>query len=349
MLKVGVDTSPLYGPSGVRGVGKYVAQLLPALRSTKKVKIVEFKDSFNLRTTDLIHYPYFDFFFLTLPFFKNKKTVVTIHDCTPLVFPEIYPPGMRGKIKFFLQKLSLKTVSAVIADSECSKKDIVQFLGVAKEKIKVIYLAADSDYKKIPQEGRWPAMIRKKYDLGENFLLYVGDVNPNKNLERLLRAFARLPQDYDLVLVGKAFKNLRLSEVRRITALVKELGIKKRVKFPGFVPGSDLAKIYNLAKVFCLPSLYEGFGLSILEAMACGCPVLTGNVSSMPEVAGEAAVLVDPNSEESILDGLKKLTSDSKLCDQLIARGFVQAQKFTWHKTAEETVEVYKQILANEK
>ena len=345
MLKVGLDTSPLYGPSSVRGVGKYVSQLLSSLRSTKKVKVVELKDSFNLRNVDLVHYPYFDFFFLTLPFFKVKKTVVTIHDCTPLVFPERYPAGIKGKIKFFLQKLSLKNASAIITDSESSKKDIVKFLGIPERKIKVIYLAADSDYKKIPREGRWPTFIRKKYDLGENFVLYVGDINPNKNLERLIKVFAWLPQDYNLVLAGKAFKNSRLPEVKSLSLLIKQLGLKNRVKFPGFVPGKDLAKIYNLAEVFCLPSLYEGFGLPILEAMACGCPVVVGNVSSMSEVADGAAVLVDPNSEESIFSGLRKIVEKEDLRNDLIKAGFKRANNFSWQKTAQETVKVYQEVL----
>lgn len=345
MLRIGLDTSPLYGPSGVRGVGKYVAQLLPALRSTKKVKIIEFKDSFGLRTADLIHYPYFDFFFLTLPLFRSKKTVVTIHDCTPLVFPEIYPSGVRGKIKYFFQKMALKSVAMVITDSESSKKDIMKFLEVPEKKIRVVYLAADSDYKLIPKEGKWPLLVRKKYGLSENFILYVGDVNPNKNLERLIKAFSGLPEDYDLVLVGKAFKNLRLPEVKKINLLIKELGIKSRVKFPGFVPGKDLAKIYNLAKVFCLPSLYEGFGLPILEAMACGCPVITANVSSMPEVAGKAALLVNPQSEEEISLSLKRVIEDENLRSELVKQGLENVKNFTWEKTAEQTIRVYQEVL----
>jgi glycosyltransferase involved in cell wall biosynthesis len=345
MIRVGLDTSVLAGFSGVRGVGKYTAQLLPALRATKKVKVVEFKDRFNLNSVDLIHYPYFDFFFLTLPFFKKKKTVVTVHDCTPLVLPQSYPPGVRGKIKFYLQRMSLKGVSAVIADSESSKKDIVRFLGVPEKKIKVIYLAADRQYQKISQSGKWPSLIRKKYNPGENFILYVGDINPNKNLPRLIRTFAGLPQDYNLVLVGKAFKNPRLAEVKSLNWLIRELGLQKRIRFPGFVPDKELVKIYNLAKVFCLPSLYEGFGFPILEAMACGCPVVTANTSSMPEVAGEAAVLVDPNSEKSILEGLRKIIENSDLRNQLIDKGFKRAEEFSWQKTAQETIAVYREVL----
>ena len=347
MLKVAIDTSVLQGPSAFRGIGKYTSQLLPALRSNRKLRVLEIKRGFDFNSVDLIHYPYFDFFFLTLSFFKKKKTVVTIHDCTPLIFPQAYPSGFKGKIKFFLQKQSLKGVAAVITDSENSKKDIVKFLRVPKEKIEVIYLAADENFKKLPRGGCWQSLVKKKYHLPDSFILYVGDVNYNKNLPGLLRAFASLSQKESyLILVGKAFKNRRLKEIKELTALIKELDIVKRVLFLGFVPDKDLVRLYNLASVCCQASFYEGFGIQILEAMASGCPVVTGNVSSMPEVAGEAAILVDPYSQEDIVKGIEKVLGDKSLRERLIEKGFRRVKEFSWEKTAAKTIEVYRKVLS---
>jgi len=346
MLKVGFDTRVLSGPGGFRGVGKYATQLMAALRASKKVKVVEIKDNSPLPAVDLIHYPFFDFYFLTLPLIKKKKTVVTIHDCTPLVFPEHYAAGIKGKLKLNIQKLSLKSVAAVLTDSENSEKDIIHFLGVPQEKIHVTYLAADKVFRKLPSEGRWMVLAKKRYNLPEKYLLYVGDINYNKNLPHLLKAFKELAlKDYSLVLVGKAFKNLRLKEARRIAEVIKELGLKEKVQVLGFVSDNDLVKIYNLARLFCFPSLYEGFGLVILEAMACGCPVLTSNTSSLPEVAGEAAFLVDPHSTQSITEGIKTILGDEKFRQDLIEAGLGRAKEFSWEKTAQKTIEVYQKIL----
>jgi len=341
MIKVGFDTRVLYGPSGARGIGKYASQLLTALKKKHEIRVVELGK--ETMPVDLIHYPFFDFFFLTLPLIKKKPTVVTIHDCTPLIFPEKYPAGIRGKIKFLIQKTALRNVSAVITDSENSKKDIIRFLGVPENKIYVIYLAADSRFRKLPAVNK---QLLVKYDLPPKFALYVGDVNYNKNLPNLIRAFASLKRkDLYLVLVGKAFENKNLPEVEELLSLIDKLNLKEKVRILGFIEDQDLVKIYNLAQVFVLPSLYEGFGLGILEAMACGCPVLTSQTSCLPEVAGKAAVLVNPYSIKEIVEGIEKLTEDSSLKNKLIKEGLVRAKKFSWEKTAEETIKVYQSVL----
>jgi glycosyltransferase involved in cell wall biosynthesis len=347
MIRVGLDTSVLAGASGVRGVGKYTAQLLTALRASKKVRVTEIRDSAPGGAIDLIHYPFFDFFFLTLPLIKRKKTVVTIHDCIPLVFPEHYRVGIKGRLRLAIQKFSLRSVTAVLTDSENSKKDIIRFLRVPEKKIHVTYLAADKIFKKLPQEGKWMALIRKRYQLPEKFLLYVGDINYNKNLPRLIKAFKKLALEDDaLVLVGKAFKNLRIKEAREITELIKVLKLKGKVRVLGFVPNNDLVKIYNLAQLYCFPSLYEGFGLGALEAMACGCPVLAGRAGSLPEVVERAAFLVDPYSEEEIIQGIRRILSDEELRWQLVKVGLTRAQEFSWARTAQQTIEVYQKVVA---
>ncbi len=346
MIKAAIDTSPLSGASKFRGIGRYSVNLIEALKKSKKLEVLETSGK-NFKTeVDIVHYPYFDFYFLTLPLYKKAKTVVTIHDCTPLVFPQNFPAGIRGKIKFFIQKISLRSVSAVITDSESSKKDIVNFLSVPEEKVFRIYLAPGTNYKKINISDREKTELFSKFHLKGDFMLYAGDINYNKNLPNIIKAFAQAKIDSDLVLIGKAFENSAQPEVKELRSLIKELKIQDRVKIFGFVSDQELVIFYNLAVVYCQPSLYEGFGFQILEAMACGCPVLTSNVSSLPEVAGEAAVLVDPGSINQIAREMERLTLDQDLRRKIIKLGLAQAEKFSWDKTAQETIRVYEKILA---
>jgi len=344
MIKVGIDTSILQGPSGVRGVGKYTTCLIKALKEFNAIEIKEVEDN-NFEAVDLIHYPYFDFFFHTLPLKKTKKTVVTIHDCIPLVLADHYPVGIKGRINFLRQKFSLKNVTAVLTDSESSKKDIIKFLNVPQERITVTYLAADPRYRKT-EDRRQKTEIKQKYSLSERFILYVGDVNYNKNLPGLIKAFNLIKDTgINLVLVGKAFKNDQLVEVKELKNITEELKLTEKIKYLGFVPDEDLLLIYNLALVYCMPSFYEGFGIQILEAMACGCPVVTGNVSSLPEIAGKAAVLVDPYEIKMIAEGVEKVIKDGEFKAELIKAGFTLSREFSWQKTAEETIKIYKQVI----
>lgn len=340
-MKVGIDTSPLYNQNAYRGVGTYTENLVRKLGENKSITVVTGTWQNFWRETDLIHFPYFDFFFHTLPLVKKRKTVVTIHDCIPLVFPKYYPPGLKGKIKFYIQTYSLESVSAIITDSQSSKKDITKYLKVPEDKIHVIYLAANEIFKHINQK-EIVEKVRNKYNLPAKFILYVGDVNYNKNLINLLKAYGNLEaSEVSLVLVGKSFENDNLPEVRMLKNFVKDGNFSKQILFLGFVPTDELAVIYNLASVYCQPSLYEGFGLQILEAMACGCPVVTGNISSPPEVGGEAGTYVDPSDTGSITEGIEKILNDNHYREQKINQGFAQAGKFSWEKTSKETIKVY--------
>lgn len=346
MLKVAFDTSPLLSASKYRGIGRYSESLIKALKKTKRVDLVEINNKNSPVLADIVHYPFFDFFFLTLPFFKKTKTIVTIHDCIPLVFPRQFPPGIRGELKFNLQRLSLKGVSGIITDSQSSKKDIIKFLAVNEDKIFPVYLAAEENCQKLNISEGQKKNLFKKYGLKNDFILYAGDVNYNKNLPGLLRAFSCQKTNLDLVLIGKAFENSQQEEIIGIKKLIGELKIKDRVKILGFVSSLDLIMFYNLAFLYCQPSFYEGFGLQILEAMTCGTPVLTSNISSLPEVAGDAAFLIDPNKVEDIAKGMEKLILDRDLRSDLIKRGFEQVKKFSWEKTALQTIQVYEKILA---
>lgn len=342
-LKVFFDTKPLEDGHAVRGIGSYTRNLIEVLKAQKSVQLVK-----NIARADVIHYSYFDFFFNTLKLVK-KPTVVTIFDTIPLIYPEHYQTGVKGKINFWRQKNKLKNIDAVLTISETSKKDIVRFLDVPPEKIHVVYLAPGREFRKLDIRSAM-LEIRKKYNPPEEFILYVGDVNYNKNILGLLYAFsniknlpaqAGLKSNLKLILVGEAFKKQNLPETKLITQLIKKLGLEDKVLMPGFVSEEDLVKIYNLATVYCQPSFYEGFGLPVLEAMACGTPVVSARTQALVEIIGDSGVFIDPNSPSDIARGIKEALDTRS---DLVKRGLVRAKEFSWEKTARRTIEVYKQV-----
>lgn len=350
-LKVFIDESPLRSGHAVRGIGSYTRSLIDALKQEKKIELVDQIDS-----SDLVHYPYFDLFFDTLKT-PNKPFVVTVFDTIPLVYPKHYPTGIKGKLNLWLQKRKLRTVSAILTISETSKKDIVRFLGVPQGKIFVVHLAAAGEFKKLAR-GNWQTEIRQKYDLPDNFILYVGDVNYNKNIGGLIRAFALLnsqvktqnpklqlkSQNLDLVLVGAAFKDRNLPETKQILQLIEKLKVKDSVLVLGFLAQEDLAKIYNLATVYCQPSFYEGFGLSVLEAMACGCPVVAAKTQALVEIGDESCLFIDPRNPGEIAKALLEAASDNKIRDELVKKGMECVKNYSWQKTARRTLAVYRQV-----
>lgn len=342
MVRVAIDTSLLSGPSRFRGMGMYTRRLTEALKEEKEVEIYEIKDGKIPPEVDLVHYPSFSPYFLTLPLLLRKKYLVTIHDLTPLVFPQAYPPGTKGKIIFEIQKRLLTTVSRLITDSKNSKSDIVKYLKFPEEKIDIVYLAAANKVERVADKSKLSQLTRK-FNLPKDFVLYIGDVNYNKNLPGLVKAcrIAELP----LVIIGKQAiqkdfdpENIENQPLIELNKLVEG---REDVSRLGFVEEEDLSGFYTLASVYCQPSLYEGFGLSILEAMTCGCPVVTSDVSSLPEVAGKAALLVDPTQVEKIGQAIKKVLTDEETRSRMIKLGYQQAKKFNWDKTARETCESY--------
>src|SRR5260221_1645583 len=211
-MEILIDTSPLANQSSFRGIGRYTEELVASLRALPTEHT--FFTSGDVYThLELIHYPFFDLFFHTLPLSKKTKTVVTIHDVIPLIFPVHYKPGIRGSISLLVQKLSLRSVSAIIADSSCSARDICEHLRIASDKITAIPLAASASFAKTPQSLTDEA--RKKYDIPKNYLLYVGDINYNKNLPFLISVCAKIP-DVTLVLLGRSVKNASIPEGREI-------------------------------------------------------------------------------------------------------------------------------------
>ncbi len=275
-----------------------------------------------------------------LPYFRRIKSVFTLHDLIFLFHPETHKPLNRWFLTLMMPRF-LRAADAVIAVSECTKRDAVRFYGIPEEKITVIYEGVNPRFR--PASPETIASVRARYNLPEHFILYVGTIEPRKNLTALLEAFHHLLATHDLrlVIVGKKgwlyegfFRRLR------------ELGLGNRVIFTGYVPDEDLPAIYSAAELFVFPSLYEGFGLPVLEAMACGVPVICSNTSSLPEVAGDAALLVDPTDVRALAGAMEQALTDEALRVTLRARGIERAQRFTWARAAQETMQVYENVVA---
>lgn len=338
-MNIAIDVSPLDSGHRVRGVGMYVSLIKDNIEKfDSKNKYIFFKEKVP-QSIDLVFYPYFDPFSRVLPFSKKIKTAVTVHDLTPIKFRKNFPSGIRGSLNWRYNKLLLRKVDTVIVDSESSRKDVVALAGVDSRKVKVVYLAVSPIYRKLKGDN-FRMEARKKFDLPENFLLYVGDVTWNKNLPRIIES--AISTKINLVLVGKAIAETNFdknnpwnSDRKKIKELVKE---NENIKVLGFVPDEDLLKIYNTATAVVMPSLYEGFGLPVLEAMTCGCPVITSREGSLPEVGGEAVLYTDAYSKDSIKESILKIVSDEKLRAQLSEKGIVQAKKFSTEKMMKDTI-----------
>jgi glycosyltransferase involved in cell wall biosynthesis len=373
-MKVAIDTGALSSGHSVRGIGVMVGEQIAALKSesSKEEGIEIFPVDFlkeDLSKYDIVHYPYFFPYDLTLPSLgkasatKSSKIVVTIQDLIQLIYPDKYPPGIRGKINFFNQRLRLKNVDAIITISETSKKDIVRFLGVKEDKITVIYLAPKEIFRVITDKEKLRE-VSQKYNLPEMFVLYVGDVNYNKNIPTLVRACSEIniplvicgkqakdvegggkgldvlrgPRDYLRFLQGKPHPELAHYEL-----LIKLFDNRKIMRL-GYVSDEDLVCIYNLATVYCQPSFYEGFGLPVLEAFACETPVIIAKTQALTEIAKGAALIADSKEANDFAKKILSLTKDSSKRLHLVRMGSTRLKNFSWEKTAQEMIAVYKKV-----
>ncbi len=292
---------------------------------------------------DVAHVPYF-----APPLRHSTPTVVTIHDLIPLILPAYRGP-LLVRLYTHLVSAAARRADAIIADSEASKEDIVRLLGIPAERVQVIYLAVDRRFRPITDEAHLEN-VRRKYHLPADYVFYLGGFDQRKNLGTLLKAFKRLtfdlkPRTSDLQLVIAGHLPARdtpfFPDPRR---MVRELGLQGKVAFIGWVPEEDKPALYSMAKLFVFPSLYEGFGLPPLEAMACGTPVISSNVSSLPEVVGDAGLLVDPRDAAELADAMATILDDGRLRRGLGQRGLEQARRFSWEKTARETLKVYRRV-----
>ena len=343
-MKVAIDTTPLYTGHESRGIGAYTKNLVEELKRGRwDFDFVFFENGNYSSEGDLVHYPYFDLYFKTLPLKSEKPRIVTIHDVIPLVFPEHYPAGIRGRVNFFFQKIALKNVDAVICDSRTSKEDIANKLSFPKNKIHIVYLAVSSSFKKIDDQ-KFLNEVSNKYKLPKDFALYVGDVNWHKNIENMLKAIKI--SNIDLVMVGKALVDEKIPQTREINGFIGKLGLSKRITKTGFIEEDDLAAIYNLAKLTLLPSYYEGFGLPVLESMACGTPVVASNISSIPEISKDNIVFCDPADPQDIAKKIKEVLGfSSHKLDGLSQKLINESKKYSWHRAAVETANVYRSVM----
>lgn len=363
-MRIGIDARIVYYSRA--GIGQYTSQLVKALSQ------IAFQDDFVILQsrkdpTTLVDQPNFrrkslwtpshhrleqftlplEIAFLDIdllhspdfipPFRRGCKSVITIHDLAFLLFPDMLT---RESARYYGQiDEAAHRTDHIIAVSESTKRDIVRLLGVPERRISVIYEAANSIFR--PLDGtdavEW---VRRKYQIDQDFVLFVSTIEPKKNLPTLLRAFRQLLDTYHLdtklMVVGR--QGWRFEEV---LDTVQKLNLEDDVLFLGRVPSEELLLLYNAARVLVHPALYEGFGLTPLEAMVCGTPVIVSNVSSLPEVVGDAGLLVDPRDTEGFAVAMWRVLTDPDLHQELRQKGLQRAKNFSWEKTARETLALY--------
>ncbi|MBW4613041.1 MAG: glycosyltransferase family 4 protein [Desmonostoc vinosum HA7617-LM4] len=259
------------------------------------------------------------------PLFSSCAYVITVHDLIPLRFPQWFSITQRLYCIYYIRAV-IQQAKHVICNSQATAADLSNFLEVPKEKLTAISLGYDSENFRFLDVPR------------QNYFLYLGRHNPHKNLHRLITAFAGLSncKDYELWLAGPSDRRYTPT----LTAQIAQLGITDQVKFLNYVPDQELPKIINQAIALVFPSLWEGFGLPVLEAMACGTPVITSNLSSLPEIAGNAAIFINPYNTREITEAMQAIATDSALRSRLSHQGIIHCQQFSWAKTGQATAEV---------
>jgi glycosyltransferase involved in cell wall biosynthesis len=276
--------------------------------------------------------------YYVMPYVLPVPAVLTLEDVMPLVLHETMPGALKRSLYRGLSMVAASRAERVITISESASADVRRSLGIRSNKLSVIPLAADAAFH--PREAAQITPVRDRLGLPEHYVLYVGSNKPHKNLERLVLAWARVVCDAALVIAGHW--ESRYPEARR---LVEELGLTDRVLFRHDLTNDDLPLLVGGAQVFVFPSIYEGFGLPPLEAMASGTPVVCSNASSLPEVVGKAALLFNPFAVDAITSSLTRVIEDGGLRDALRAKGLAQARCFSWDRTARETLEVYSRVV----
>lgn len=356
-FKIAIDISPTQDGNAIRGVGYYTSNLISALQHEiktnskyKNYQIDLITENRNLKSEiyDLVHYPYFDPFKLTLPKVTKIPTIVTVHDLIPRQFKNHFPAGIKGELKWLIQKHNLKKVNKIITVSNYSKFIINNLTNYPQQNIFATYLAADKSFKPCLDKNKLTE-IQKKYNLPKKFVLFVGDINWNKNIPNLVKACLKLK--YPLVIVGSAAtkkdvpnhpwtKDLRWLQNKALT--LKSSNI---LTLTGFVSDQDLPYFYNLATVYCQPSFAEGFGLPLIQAMQSGCPVAYSQDSCLPEIMDNNGISFNPNSVKSIQKSLFQFWTKPEIRQKYIQLGLIRAKQFNWKFTALQTLAVYDLLL----
>ena len=355
-MKIAIDTQTILGQK--TGFGFYVKNLIDNLKkidpeneyillapSTEKDFSTPQRfiwDQFKVPSlarsarVDILHQPCF-----SAPIFYSGKIVITVHDLISMHFPKNLPFASRMFYSRWMP-FTYRRADKIIAISEDTKQDIITRLHIPKEKIEVIHSAVSPVFKLIANENVLQK-VKDKYKTGNKFILDVGTLEPRKNLPFLVRAYhlaiqkAGIP--HNLVLGGK--KGWYYDDLFR---LIKDLKLEDRVIFTGYVDEEDMPALYNAADLFAFPSLYEGFGFPPLEAMACGTPVISSDTSSLPEVVGEAGILLGPENEELWADKMIEVIQNPSLRQKMKEKGLQQAKRFSWEETAKKTIAIYREV-----
>lgn len=331
--------------SQTRGIGTYAQNLYESIKKYTNAEIEIVKEKRNLKNFDLVHFPFFDIYTNSLPLNSDIPRVVTIHDLIPIQFSKHYPSGIKGKINWQIQKHSLKKIDSIIAVSKTVKQDIVRLLKIQPEIVSVVYSAASEKFR-IIQDKKTLGAIRKKYNLTGEFVLYIGNINWNKNILNMTEAV--LKSGKELVIIGNAFldkNNLDHPEKESFKSWLEKYSNEDKIKIIGFVETQEMVAIMNLANCLIFASYYEGFGLPILEAQSCGLPVITSKISATAEIAGEGAILIDPENTQEITRSIEKIFKEKEFKNRLIESGFNNVKRFSWKNTAIETLKVYEKSI----
>ncbi|MBE2200940.1 MAG: glycosyltransferase family 4 protein [Anaerolinea sp.] len=279
--------------------------------------------------------------FVLPPVRGDVPTLLTVHDLSFVHYPHVFTPALIKYLNRVVPR-SVARATHILADSEATRRDLTTIWNVPEAKITVLYSGVDGRFRPVQSADEITA-VRAKYDLGEQpYVVSVGTIQPRKNYQMLIRAFAPLAAElpHNLFIAGGTgwlYEEMMME--------IERQGLNGRVRFIGFVDDDDLPALYSGASLFAFPSLYEGFGLPLLEAMGCGVPVLTSNASSLPEVAGEAAVQLAPDDETGWTAAMRDLLQDPAQRTRLVTAGFRQARQFTWQKSAQKLLHVYQSVL----
>ena len=359
-MNIAIDASS-YAKQGRTGIGKYIRCLAECLadidkentyfichrlsrlrrrRHFLKIDRPNFRNKiiqepfnpFFRRRIDVFHGPDG-----RLPSYRNVKTVVTVHDVSVLVSDAYSDEKFRKKKAERYRDLA-ERATCIIADSESTRQSMIEHLNADGAKIRVVPLGVSGDFRPCsPQEK---AAILEKFGIERDFILCIGAITKRKNVRGLIRAFDKVSKSKDVLLVLAGRPGQGCEEE---LAPIEELGLKDKVKITGYVAEDDLPGLYSSARLLAFPSLYEGFGIPLLETMACGTPAVTSNRASLPEVAGDAALLVDPHDADAMADAMTRLLEDEQLYQELRERGIERAKLFPWKRTARATLEAYKE------
>jgi len=320
--------------------------LVPLLKSeTTFANYLEMNRVINSLKVDLVHFPHT----FWRPLMIRVPYVITVHDLLDYMYRARTSNGMRRMMHSYMTRRAMQRAARIFAVSNFTKRDVSRYFGIESEKIEVVYNALDVNFLRGHSSAAEQELVRGRYQVESPFLLYAGRISPHKNVARIIEAFSALKAelakdgaypDLKLIIIGdEVSKN---PDIRR--AVIRS-GMQHEVRFLGFVPIDVLRVFFDMAKVFVFPSLYEGFGLPPLEAMAHGTPVVASNTSALPEVVGNAALLVNPENVFEISRALQRALTDQSLRERMKAAGVEQAQRFSWEASVQRMVQVYGEVV----